>query len=207
MVRLLPGVLIPINTEFSVLHRQSHTSFSKQCRYRWEAANKERVKSLRSFKIVFLNYLLVNKLFCSKNKKKIVPDQTAFNFLYISLHATYLVIFCRLLTPFKINIFKKFQEKNQGVKLYGSRSGPNILLVLIWLQTVHKCYQHMTKVCWSVVSKNGIYLGSAGQRLIWYLCKCIYYNIVTLFISTSIHFYFTLLVGNYLGIMMICCLF
>ena len=69
MVRLLPGVLIPINTEFSVLHCQSHTSFSKQCRYRWEAANKERVKSLRSFKIVFWNYLLVNKLFCSKNKK------------------------------------------------------------------------------------------------------------------------------------------
>ena len=85
--------------------------------------------------------------------------------------------------------------------MYGSRSGPNILLVLIWLQTVHECYQQMTKVCWSVVSKNGIYLGSAGQRLIWYLCKCIYYNIVTLFISTSIHFYFTLLVGNYLGIL------
>ena len=59
----------PINTESSVLHHQSHTSFSKQCRYRWEAANKERVKSLRSFKIVFWNYLLVNKLFCSKNKK------------------------------------------------------------------------------------------------------------------------------------------
>ena len=59
----------------------------------------------------------------------------------------------------------------------------------------------MTKVCWSVVSKNGIYLGSAGQRLIWYLCKCIYYNIVTLFISTSIHIYFTLLGGNYLGIL------
>ena len=36
--------LIPINTEISVLHCQSHTSFSKQCRYRWEAANKERVK-------------------------------------------------------------------------------------------------------------------------------------------------------------------
>ena len=53
---------------------------------------------------------------------------------------------------------------------------------------------------WSVVSKTG-YLGSAGQRLIWYLCKCIYYNIVTLFISTSIHFYFTLFVGNYLGIL------
>ena len=33
------------------------------------------------------------------------------------------------------------------------------------------------------------------------LCKCIYYNIVTLFVSTSIHFYFTLLVGNYLGIL------
>ena len=45
------------------------------------------------------------------------------------------------------------------------------------------------------------YLGSAGQRLIWYLCKCIYYNIVTLCISTSIHFYFTLFVGNYLGIL------
>ena len=85
--------------------------------------------------------------------------------------------------------------------MYGSRSGPNILLVLIWLQTVHECYQQMTKVWWSVVSKNGIYLGSAGQRLIWYLCKCIYYNIVTLFVSTSIHFYFTLLVGNYLGIL------
>ena len=56
-------------------------------------------------------------------------------------------------------------------------------------------------ISWSVVSKNRIYLGSAGQRLIWYLCKCIYYNIVTLFISTSIHFYFTLLVGNYLGIL------
>ena len=76
-----------------------------------------------------------------------------------------------------------------------------ILLVLIWLQTVHECYQQMTKVLWSVVSKNGIYLGSAGQRLIWYLCKCIYYSIVTLFVSTSIHFYFTLLVGNYLGIL------
>ena len=47
----------------------------------------ERVKSLRSVKIFFWNYLLVNKLFCSKNKK-IVPDQTAFNFLYISLHAS-----------------------------------------------------------------------------------------------------------------------
>ena len=85
--------------------------------------------------------------------------------------------------------------------MYGSRSGPNILLVLIWLETVHECYQQMTKVWWSVVSKNGIYLASAGQRLIWYLCKCIYYNIVTLFVSTSIHFYFTLLVGNYLGIL------
>ena len=56
-------------------------------------------------------------------------------------------------------------------------------------------------ISWSVVSKNRIYLGSEGQRLIWYLCKCIYYNIVTLFILTSIHFYFTLLVGNYLGIL------
>ena len=48
------------------------------------------------------------------------------------------------------------------------------------------------------VSKNRIYLGSTGQGLIWYLHKCIYYNIVTLFILTSIHFYFTLLAGNFL---------
>ena len=48
------------------------------------------------------------------------------------------------------------------------------------------------------VSENRIYLGSAGQGLIWYLHKCIYYNIVTLFILTSIHFYFTLLAGNFL---------
>ena len=48
------------------------------------------------------------------------------------------------------------------------------------------------------VSKNRIYLGSAGQGLIWYLHKCIYYNIVTLFILTSIRFYFTLLAGNFL---------
>ena len=75
----------PINTEFSVLHRQSHTSFSKQCRYRWEAANKERVKSLRSFKIVFWNYLLVNKLFCSKNKKN-SPWSDCIDFFYINLY-------------------------------------------------------------------------------------------------------------------------
>ena len=142
----------------------------------------------------------MNKLFCSKNKK-IVPDQTALNFWYKSLHATYLVILLSSADSFQNKYFQEISGKNQGVKLYGSRSGPNILLVLIWLQTVHECYQQMTKVWWSVVSKNGIYLGSAGQRLIWYLCKCIYYNIVTLFVSTSIHFYFTLLVGNYLGIL------
>ena len=109
MVRLLPGVLIPINMEFSVLHCQSHTSFSKQCKYRWEAANKERVKSLRSFKIVFWNYLLVNKLFCSKNKK-IVPDQTELNFLYKSLHATYLVILLSSADSFH-NFSRNFRKK------------------------------------------------------------------------------------------------
>ena len=41
-------------------------------------------------------------------------------------------------------------------------------------------------------------LGSAGQGLIWYLHKCIFYNIVTIFILTSIHFYFTLLAGFFL---------
>ena len=142
----------------------------------------------------------MNKLFCSKNKKN-SPWSDCIEFLYKSLHATYLVILLSSVDSFQNKNFKKFQEKNQGVKLYGSRSGPNILMVLIWLQAVHECYQQMTKVWWSVVSKNGIYLGSAGQRLIWYLCKCIYYNIVTLFVSTSIHFYFTLLVGNYLGIL------
>ena len=101
--------LIPINTEISVLHCQSHTSFSKQCRYRWEAANKERVKSLRSFKIVFWNYLLVNKLFCSKNKK-IVPDQTELNFLYKSLHATYLVILLSSPDSFH-NFSRNFRKK------------------------------------------------------------------------------------------------
>ena len=114
---------------------------------------------------------------------------------------------CRLLTPFKINIFKKFQEKNQGVKLYGSRSGPNILLILIWLQTVHECYQQMTKVWWSADDKSLMISCfqkrdiSRFSRTKVNLCKCIYYNIVTLFVSTSIHFYFTLLVGNYLGIL------
>ena len=97
---------------------------------------------------------------------------------------------------FQNKYFQEISGKKSRCQI-GSRSGPNILLVLIWLQTAHECYQQMTKVRWSVVSKNGIYLGSAGQRLIWYLCKCIYYNIV----STSIHFYFTLLVGNYLGIL------
>ena len=45
------------------------------------------------------------------------------------------------------------------------------------------------------VSKNRIYLGSAGQGLICYLHKCIFFYIVTIFILTSIHFYFTLLAG------------
>ena len=73
----------------------------------------------------------MNKLFCSKNKKKIVPDQTAFNFLYKSLHATYLVILLSSVDSFQNKYFQEISRKNQGVKLYGSRSGPNILLVLI----------------------------------------------------------------------------
>ena len=102
---------------------------------------------------------------------------------------------------FQNKYFQEISGKKSRCRNVWIQIRTNILLVLIWLQTVHECYQQMTKVCWSVVSKNGIYLGSAGQRLIWYLCKCIYYNIVTLFISTSIHFYFTLLVWNYLGIL------
>ena len=67
--------------------------------------------------------------------------------------------------------------------------------------------QNWILISWSVASKNGIYLGSAGQGLIWYLHKCIYYNIVTVFILTSIHFYFTLLAGNFCRYFVICCLF
>ena len=52
---------------------------------------------------------------------------------------------CRLLTFFKINFFKKyFQEHFHSVKLVGSRSGTDILSVLIWVQTVGKDYQQMT---------------------------------------------------------------
>ena len=68
---------------------------------------------------------------CTKNKKKIVPDQTAFIFLYKSLHATYLVILLSSADSFQNKYFQEISGKNQGVKLYGSRSGPNILLVLI----------------------------------------------------------------------------
>ena len=157
------------------------------------------MKSLRSFKIVFWNYLLVNKLFCSKNKKN-SPWSDCIEFLYKSLHAPYLVILLSSADSFQNKYFQEISGKKSRCQIVWIQI-TNILLVLIWLQTVHECYQQMTKVWWSVVSKNGIYLGSAGQRLILYLCKCIYYNIVTLFVSTSIHFYFTLLVGNYLGIL------
>ena len=51
------------------------------------------------------------------------------------------MFFCRQLIFFKINIFEKFfQEYHLSVKLIGSRSCPNILLDLIWVQTVCKDY-------------------------------------------------------------------
>ena len=54
--------------------------------------------------------------------------------------------YCRLLTFFKINIFKKFfQEHYQSVNSLESDQ-VNILLVLIWVQTVCKGYQQMTKL-------------------------------------------------------------
>ena len=56
--------------------------------------------------------------------------------------------FCRhLLTFFKIYFFKKFfQEHYQSVKWFGSRLGLTFFRsVLVWVQTVCKDYQQMTK--------------------------------------------------------------
>ena len=188
----------PINTAISVLHCQSHTSFSKQCRYRWEAANKERVKSLRSFKIVFWNYLLVNKLFCSKNKKN-SPWSDCIEFLYKSLHATYLVILLSSADSFQNKYFQEISGKKSRCQI-----------VWIQIRTKHTVGPDLTPNCsWMLSADDKSLMISCFQkrdisrfsRTKVNLCKCIYYNIVTLFVSTSIHFYFTLLVGNYLGIL------
>ena len=54
----------------------------------------------------------------------------------------FFMLCCRLLTFFKIKLFIKFfQENYQSVKQFRSRSG-----LLIWIQTVSKVYQQMTKV-------------------------------------------------------------
>ena len=145
--------LIPINREFSVLHCQSHTSFSKQCRYRWEAAKKERVKSLRSFKIVFWNYLLVNKLFCSKNKK-IVPDQTALNFLYKSLHATYLVILLSSADSFQNKYFQEISGKKSRCQI-----------VWIQIRTKHTDGPDLTPSCsWMLSADDKSLMISCFQK-------------------------------------------
>ena len=145
--------LIPINTEISVLHCQSHTSFSKQCRYRWEAANKERVKSLRSFKIVFWNYLLVNKLFCSKNKK-IVPDQTALIFLYKSLHATYLVILLSSADSFQNKYFQEISGKKSRCQI-----------VWIQIRTKHTVGPDLTPNCsWMLSADDKSLMISCFQK-------------------------------------------
>ena len=86
--------------------------------------------------------------------------------------------------------------------------------VLIQIRTKHTVGPDLTPNCsWMLSADDKSLLISCFQKrdisrfsrtkvnLIFMQVKCIYYNIVTLFISTSIHFYFTLLVGNYLGIL------
>ena len=88
----------------------------------------------------------MNKLFCSKNKK-IVPDETAFIFLYKSLHATYLVILLSSADSFQNRYFQEISGKKSRCQI-----------VWIQIRTKHsvgpdltpncsKCYQQMTKVC------------------------------------------------------------
>ena len=143
----------PINTESSVLHRQSHTSYSKQCRYRWEAANKERVKPLRSFKIVFWNYLLVNKLFCSKNKKN-SPWSDCIAFLYKFLHATYLVIL--------LSSADSFQNK-----YFHDISGKKSKCQILWIQirTKHTVGPDLTPNCsWMLSADDKSLMISCFQK-------------------------------------------
>ena len=48
---------------------------------------------------------------------------------------------------FKLTFSKKvFQEQHQSVKQFGSRSGLTFFSGLIWVQTVCRGYQQMTKV-------------------------------------------------------------
>ena len=56
------------------------------------------------------------------------------------------------------------------------------------------------------VSKNGIYLGSAGQGLIWYLHKCFFYYIVT-YLSWQASISILLCLLEFFYIFVICCLF
>ena len=58
----------------------------------------------------------MNKLFCSKNKK-IVPDQTALNFLYKSLHATYLVILLSSADSFQNKYFQEISGKKSRCQI------------------------------------------------------------------------------------------
>ena len=53
---------------------------------------------------------------------------------------------CRLLTFFKINFFKKNFRNTIRCQTIWSRSKTNVLWVLIWVQTVCKGYQQTTKV-------------------------------------------------------------
>ena len=86
------------------------------------------------------------------------------------------MLLCQLLTFFNINLFKKFyQEHYQSVKQFGSRSGRTFLSVLIWVQTIYKEYQQMTKVVCAlnwINTVNTCYIWGCAIVLIiaWFYC-------------------------------------
>ena len=69
---------------------------------------------------------------------------------------------CRLVTFFKVNFFKKsFQNNYQNVKQFGF-----CWTVLMWVQTVCKGYQQMTKVLTKSLSRvnSGVRNGRTTQK-------------------------------------------
>ena len=131
------------------------------------------IGSFRTFTIFTVFFLKFESFFClvmfQKSADRVVnrADSNWFDMTLALCRLSNFACFCCLWSffvfffffLFLINFFKKdFQEYSQGVKEFGSRSGLtfDILSGLIWVQTICKGYQQMTKVATSRERFNSV---------------------------------------------------